>query len=109
MVPRAGTTSGNPWQRLKHRDIFIGTWNVTTLYSSGALEILTNDQTGEWRRLHNGELLDLYWKPDIIRIVKSRRLRWAGHVTRMGNERGAWKLVVGKPEGKRPVGRPRIR
>ena len=53
---------------------------------------------------------DLYGKPeDIIRIVKSRRLRWAGHVTRMGNERGAWKLLVGKPEGKHPVGRPRMR
>ena len=58
-------------------------------------------ETGEWRRLHNGELHDLYVKPDIIRIVKSRRLLWAGHVTRMGNERGAWKLLVGKPEGKR--------
>ena len=55
-------------------------------------------ETGEWRRLHNGELHDLYGKPDIIRIVKSRRLRWAGHVTQMGNERGAWKLLVGKPE-----------
>ena len=46
---------------------------------------------------------------DIMRIVKSRRLRWAGYVTRMGSERGAWKLLVGKPEGKRPVGRPRMR
>ena len=68
-----------------------------------------DDQTSEWRRLHNSELHDLYGKPDIIRIVKSRRLRWTGHVTRMGNERGAWKLLVGKPEGKRPVGRPRMR
>ena len=53
-----------------------------------------DDQTGEWRRLHNGELHDLYGKPDIhvIRIVKSRRLRWPGHVTRMGNERGTLKL-----------------
>ena len=56
-----------------------------------------------------GELHDLYGKPDIVRIVKSRWLRWAGHVTRMGNERGAWKLLVGKPGGKRPVGRPRMR
>ena len=68
-----------------------------------------DDQTGEWRRLYNGELHDLYGKPDIIRTVNSRRLRWAGHVTRMGNERGAWKLLVGKPEGKRPVGRLRMR
>ena len=44
------------------------------------------DLTGKWRRLHNSELHDLYWKPDVIRIVKSRRLRWAGHVTRMENE-----------------------
>ena len=63
-----------------------------------------DDQTGEWRRLHNGELHDLYRRPDIMRIVMSRRLRWAGHVTRMGNERRAWKLLVGKPEGKRPAG-----
>ena len=55
-----------------------------------------DDQTGEWRRLHNAELHDLYVNLDITRIVKSRRLRWAGHVTRMGNERGAWKLLVGK-------------
>ena len=61
-----------------------------------------DDQTGEWRRLHNNELHDLYGKPDIIRIVKSHRLRWAGHVTQMGNERGAWKLLVGKPEGEVP-------
>ena len=63
-----------------------------------------DDQTGKWRGLYNGELHDLHGKPDIIRIVKSRRLRWAGHVTRMGNERGTW-----KPEGKRPVGSPRMR
>ena len=58
-----------------------------------------DDETGEWRRLHNGELNDLYGKPDIMRIVKSRRLRWAGHVTRMGNERGAWKLLVENQRG----------
>ena len=68
-----------------------------------------DDQTSEWRRPHNGELHDLYGKADIIRIVKSRRLRWAEHVTRMGNVREAWKLLVEKPEGKRPVGRPRMR
>ena len=59
-----------------------------------------DDETCEWRRLYNGEFHDLYGKPDIMRIVKSHRLRWAGHVTRMRNERGAWKLLVGKPEGK---------
>ena len=66
-------------------------------------------QVGEWRRLHNGELRDLYGKLDIIRIVKSHRLRWTGHVTGMGNKGGAGRLLVGKPEGKRPVGRPRMR
>ena len=65
---------------------------------------LTSDVDAPYSELH-----DLYRKPDIMRIVKSRRLRWAGHVTRMGNERGAWKLLVGKPEGKCPVGRPRMR
>ena len=60
-------------------------------------------------RTTNGELHDLYGKPDIIRTVKSRRLRWVGLVTRMGNERGEWKLLIGKPEGKRPVGWPRMR
>ena len=61
------------------------------------------------RKAPRGKLHDHYGKPDIMRIDKSRRMRWAGHVTRMGNERGAWKLLVGKPEGKRPVGRPRMR
>ena len=59
------------------------------------------------RQANGGDYITV--KSDIIRIVKSRRLRWAGHVTRMGNERWAWKLLVGKPEGKRPVGRPRMR
>ena len=58
-----------------------------------------DDQIGEWRRLHNGELYDLYGKPDIIRIVMSCKLRWTGHVTRMGNERDAWKLLVGNQRG----------
>ena len=64
-----------------------------------------DDQTDQWRRLHNGELNDLYGKSDIIRIVMSRRVRWAGHVAPMGNERVTWKLIVGKPESKRPIGR----
>jgi hypothetical protein len=63
--------------------------------------------TGEWRKLHNKELHDLYSSPSIIRIIKSRRMRWAGHVTRMGEKRNAYRLLVGTPEGKRPLGRPR--
>jgi hypothetical protein len=68
-----------------------------------------DEATGEWRRLHNEELHDLYPTPNIIRAIKSRRLRWAGHVARMGAERGAYRILVGRPEGKRPLGRPRGR
>jgi hypothetical protein len=68
-----------------------------------------DEVTGEWRKLHNEELHDLYSSPSIIRIIKSRRMRWAGHVARMGEKRNAYRLLVGKPEGKRPLGRPRRR
>jgi hypothetical protein len=68
-----------------------------------------NEVTGEWRKLHNEELHNLYSSPDIIRRVKSRRMRWAGHVARMGEERKVYKVLVGNPEGKRPLGRPRRR
>jgi hypothetical protein len=64
--------------------------------------------TGEWRKLHNEELRDLYSSPSIIRIIKSRRMRGAGHVVRMGEKRNTYRLV-GKPEEKRPLGRPRRR
>jgi len=64
---------------------------------------------GEWKILHNNELNDLYSSPNIVRVIKSRRMRWAGHVGRMGEERGVYRVLVGKPEGKRPVGRPRCR
>jgi hypothetical protein len=68
-----------------------------------------DEVTGEWRKLHSEELHKLYSSPDIIRQVKSRRMRWAGHVARMGKERKVYKILVGKPEGKRPLGRPRRR
>jgi hypothetical protein len=64
---------------------------------------------GEWRKLHNEELNDLYSLPNIVRVVKSRRMRWAGHVARVGEERGVHSVLVGKPEGKRPLGKPRRR
>jgi hypothetical protein len=64
---------------------------------------------GEWRKLHNEELNNLYSLPNIVRVVKSRRMRWAGHVARMGEDRGVHRVLVGKPEGKRPLGRPRRR
>jgi hypothetical protein len=63
----------------------------------------------EWRKLHNEELHDLYSSPNIMRVVKSRRIRWAWHVARMGEERGIYRGLVGKPEVKRPLGRPRAR
>ena len=63
--------------------------------------------TGEWRKLHNEKLNDLYSLPNIARVVKSRRMRWAGHAARMGEDRGVHRVLVGKPEGKRPLGRPR--
>ncbi|KAJ4437782.1 hypothetical protein ANN_13720 [Periplaneta americana] len=68
-----------------------------------------DEVTGEWRKLHNAELHALYSSPDIIRNIKSRRLRWAGHVARMGEFRNAYRVLVGRPEGKRPLGRPRRR
>ena len=63
----------------------------------------------EWRRLDNEELNDLYSSPNIVRVIKPRRMRWAGHVACMGEERGAYRVLVGKPEGKRSLGRPRRR
>jgi hypothetical protein len=68
-----------------------------------------DEVTREWRKLHNEELNDLYSLPNIVRVVKSRRMRWAGHVARMVEERGVNRVLVGKPEGKRPLGRPRRR
>ena len=68
-----------------------------------------DEVTGEWRKLHNEELRDLYSSPNIVLVIKSRRMRWAGRVTRMEEGRGVHKVLVGKPEGKRPLGRQRCR
>ena len=68
-----------------------------------------NEVTGKWRGLHNEELNYLYSSPSLLRMIKSRRMRWAGHVARMGEERGAYRVLVEKPEGKRPLGRSRRR
>jgi hypothetical protein len=65
--------------------------------------------TGEWRNQHNEELHDLYYSPSIIRIIKAKRMRWTGHVARMGEKRNAYKLLVGQPEGRRPLQIPRGR
>jgi len=68
-----------------------------------------DEVTGEWRKLHNEELRDLYSLPNIVRVVKSRRMRLAGHVARMGEGRGVHRVLMGKPERKRLLGRPRHR
>jgi hypothetical protein len=64
---------------------------------------------GEWRKLRNKELHDVYSSPSKIRLIKSRRIRWTSHVAQMGEKRNVYRLLVGKPEGKRPLGRPRRR
>jgi hypothetical protein len=69
----------------------------------------TDEVTGAWRKLLNEEFHNLYSSHNIIRVTKSRRMRWVGHVTRMGEKRNAYRFLVGKPEGKRPQGRPRHR
>jgi hypothetical protein len=68
-----------------------------------------DEATGEWIKLYNEELHYLYSSPKIVRVIKSRRMRWAEHVARMGERRGLYRILVGKPEGKKPLGRPRHR
>jgi hypothetical protein len=67
------------------------------------------EEDGPWRKLHNDELHDLCSSLNIVRMIKSRRMKWAGHVARMGDGRGAYRVLVGRPESKRPLGRPRRR
>jgi len=68
-----------------------------------------DEEPGEWRQLHNEELNDLYFSPNIARVIKSQRMRWIEHVTRMGESRGIYRFLVRKPEGRRPLGRRRRR
>jgi hypothetical protein len=65
------------------------------------------EEDGWWGKLHNEELHVLYFSPNIVRVIKSRRMRWAEHVARMGEGRGFYRVLFGRPEGKRPLGRPR--
>jgi hypothetical protein len=67
------------------------------------------EEDGWWRKLHNDELHNLYSSPNIVRVIKSSRMRWAGHVARIGEGRGVYRVLVGRPESKRPLGRPRRR
>jgi len=90
-----------------------GTWSLT-VREERRIRVLRRifgpkrDQvTVEWRKLHNEELNDLYYSPKIVRVMNSRRMRWVGHVARMGARRGLYRVSVGKPEGKRPLERPR--
>jgi len=73
------------------------------------MKFIRDEVTGECRKLHNEELNDLYSLPNTAGVVKSRRMKWAGHVARMGEDRGVHRVLLGKPEGKRPLGRPRRR
>jgi hypothetical protein len=77
--------------------------DVTTLHHLG------DGVTGDWRRLHNEDLNDVCSSPNIVRVIKSRRMRGAGHVACMGEGRGAYRILVTRPEGRRPLGRPRSR
>jgi hypothetical protein len=67
------------------------------------------EEDRSWEKLHNDELQNLYSSPNIVRVIKSRRMRWTGHVARMGEGRGVYRVLVGRPSGKRPLGRPRRR
>jgi hypothetical protein len=77
-------------------------WVLRRIYGPKRDEV-----TGDWRKLHNEELHNLYSSPNTIRMIKSRKMRWAEHVGRMGETRNAYRILVGRPEGKRPLGRPR--
>ena len=84
-----------------------------TVFENGVLRRILGHRrdkvTGKWRKLHNKEQNDLYSSPNIFWVIISRRVRWAGHVARMGERRGECRVLVGKPEGKRPLGRLRLR
>jgi hypothetical protein len=81
------------------------------VFENGVLRIFgpKREEDGSWRKLHSDELHGLYSSPNIVRVIKSRKLRWAGRVACMGEGRDVYRVLVGRPEGKRPLGRPRRR
>jgi hypothetical protein len=95
------------------------TWSLTLgeehrlrVFENRALRRISGpkrEEDGSWRKLHNDELYSLYSSPNIVRVIKSRRMRWAGHVACMGEGKGVYRVLVGRTEGKRPLGRPRRR
>ena len=96
------------------------TWSLTLreerrvrVFENGVLRRIfgpkRDEVTGEWSKLHNEELSDMYSPPNVVRVIKSRKMRWAGHLARIGERRGVYRILVGKPGGKGPIGRPRHR
>jgi hypothetical protein len=94
------------------------TWSLTSreehrlrIFENRVLRIFRpkREEDGSWRKLKNDELHSLYSSPNIVRVIKTKRMKWAGHVARMGQGRGVYRMLVGRPEGKRPLGRPRRR
>jgi hypothetical protein len=90
-------------------DIKGGTWTDGVRVLRRIFGPKGDEVTGGWRKLHNEELHNLYSSPSIIRMIKSRRIRWVRYEARMGNKYNAYRILVGKPEGKRPLGRPKHR
>jgi hypothetical protein len=88
----------------EHRLRVFDNWVLRRIFGPKRDEV-----TREWRQLHNEELNDLFSPPNIVQVIKSERMRWAGHVGYMGERRGVYRVLVKKPEGKRPLGRPRLR
>ena len=93
--------TGSPSLREERRLRVFENWILRRVFGS------KRDENGEWRSLHSEEPHSLYCSPNIVRVIKSRGLRWAGHVTRMEDGRGAFKILAGSPIGKKPLGRPR--
>ena len=93
--------------------VYIGTIRRLRVFENMVLRSIfgpkRDEVTREWKKLHNEELNGLFSPPNIIRVIKSRRMGWAGHVAGMGKRRGVYRVLVGKPEGNRPFGRPRHR